>query len=288
MAHEVPHDAPGSAATRAVVLARGLGRRMRVAPEAGAPATALAAAQRAAAESGVKGMIPIGRPFLDYLLGELADAGFTDACLVIGPEHDAVRDYYTAQAPPRRIRVHFAEQAEPLGTADAVLAAEELVGGEPFVVLNSDNHYPASVLARLRTALPPALIGFDPEGLGAAHGGNVPPERVNAFALLGVGADGSLRTIIEKPDGAARHALGRPLHVSMNCWLFTPEIFDACRSIGLSERGELELPHAVQWLVDRRGAHFTVLSARVPVLDLSTRADIPAVAALLAGRDPCP
>src|SRR5688572_7796745 len=123
--------------TKAVVLARGLGTRMR-APDPSAPLDADASA---IADSGLKAMIPVGRPFLDYVLSALADAGFTDACLVIGPEHSAVREHYNGAAKPARIRVHFAVQEKPLGTADAVLAAEQFVGVDPFVVINSDNYY---------------------------------------------------------------------------------------------------------------------------------------------------
>ena len=100
--------------TRAIILARGLGKRMREQAQGGA---AVDAAQAEAADRGVKAMIPIGRPFLDYVLSALADAGYTEACLVIGPEHDAIRDYYERTAPPRRMRVSFAIQAEPRGTA---------------------------------------------------------------------------------------------------------------------------------------------------------------------------
>ena len=49
---------------KAVILARGLGTRMRKA-DTGA---ALDSAQQAAADSGLKAMIPVGRPFLDYVL----------------------------------------------------------------------------------------------------------------------------------------------------------------------------------------------------------------------------
>jgi len=47
--------------TKAVILARGLGTRMRKADDD----ASLDAAQAAAADSGIKGMIPIGRPFMD-------------------------------------------------------------------------------------------------------------------------------------------------------------------------------------------------------------------------------
>ena len=68
-------------------------------------------------------MIPFRRPFLDYVLSALADAGCTDVCLVIGPEHGVVSDYYGRATCRERVRVRFAIQAEARGTADAVLSA---------------------------------------------------------------------------------------------------------------------------------------------------------------------
>ena len=94
---------------RAVVLARGLGTRMRKE----APGTQLDAAQAAAADKGLKAFIPIGRPFLDYILSGLADAGLTRLCVVIGPEHDVVRHYYGSEVTLTRISVDFAVQEEP-------------------------------------------------------------------------------------------------------------------------------------------------------------------------------
>ncbi len=69
----------------------------------------------------------------------------------------------------------------------------------------------------------------------------------------------------------------------MNCWLLTAEIFDACRRVPSSPRGELELPLAVQYAIDVIGMRVRVLPVDAPVLDLSHRADIPAVAARLGG-----
>jgi glucose-1-phosphate thymidylyltransferase len=100
----------------------------------------LSAAQQEAAASGLKGMMPIGRPFLDYTLSALADAGYREVCLVIGPGHQAVRDYYESLQ-LTRIDLRFAIQQQPRGTADAVAAAEAFAGAEQFLVLNSDNHY---------------------------------------------------------------------------------------------------------------------------------------------------
>src|ERR1051325_368514 len=125
---------------KAVILARGLGTRMRR-DDAISP---LAKDQASAADAGVKAMIPFGRPFLDYVLSGLADAGYRQICLVIGPEHDAIRDYYFDQA-LSRIKLTYAIQHEARGTADAVLAAETFAAGREFVVMNSDNYYPVEV-----------------------------------------------------------------------------------------------------------------------------------------------
>jgi glucose-1-phosphate thymidylyltransferase len=260
---------------KAVVLARGLGTRMR-AQDDGA---VIAREQAAVADQGVKAMIPVGgRPFLDYLLAALTDAGFTDVCLVVGPEHQAIREYYSRTVVPRRMRLSFAIQEIPLGTADAVRAAELFVAEEPFLVLNGDNYYPPEVLAALRRHSPPATVGFARDGL--LHDGQIPPDRIARYALLDVGPDGLLRRVVEKPDEQVAWTL-RDAPVSMNCWLLTPAILNACRRVSPSPRGELELTLAVQYAIDVMGMRVHVVPANAPVLDLSHRADIAAVASRL-------
>lgn len=258
-------------------MARGLGTRMR----RPADGVVLTAEQAAVADTGVKAMIAAGgRPFLDHVLSGLADAGCREVCLVIGPEHQAVRERYTREVQPRRLRIGFAIQPEARGTADAVLAAEDWTAGEPFLVINSDNLYPAPVLAALRREDGPALPGFNRATL--VREGNVPAERIASYALLEI-EHGFLRRIVEKPDPATLRAFGDAAPVSMNCWRFGPDIFAACRAVEPSERGELELPHAVQHAVEHLDMRFRVIPVRAPVLDLSSRGDIPRVAARLAG-----
>ena len=103
-------------------------------------------------------MIPIGRPFLDYVLSALADAGCRDVCLVIGPEHAAVREYNERPGLLQRVRVTFAVQDRPLGTADAILAAERFVGEDRFLVMNADNYYPVDAYVTLREMNEPGLV----------------------------------------------------------------------------------------------------------------------------------
>ncbi len=269
----------GEPLVKAVILARGLGTRMRRADTG----TSLDRAQAAVADSGVKAMIPIGRPFLDYVLSALADAGFRRVCLVIGPEHGAVREYYERTVAPSRLAISFAIQERPLGTADAVAAAAPFAGSDRFLMINSDNYYPVAAFEALCRLGEPGLAVFERDSL--VRDGNVDAARVRQFAIVRMTPGGYLEKIVEKPDAAEIAALGPEVFVSMNCWVFGPAIFAACARIGPSPRGELELTDAVRLSMASLGERYVALPFRAPVLDLSSRSDIAAVAARLSGTE---
>jgi len=264
-----------SVTDKAVILARGLGTRMRR-PEA---SVTLDSQQSAAADAGFKAMMPVGRPFLDYVLSALADAGYRRVCLVVGPEHGAIRDEYARKA--KRLELSFAVQQKPLGTADAVASAAEFAGRDLFLVINSDNYYPPAAMAALRDLSGPGLIGFEREAL--VRDGAIPEERIARFALIEADPDGWLTRIVEKPGAEALAAFGADARISMNCWLFSERIFDSCGRIDLSPRGEYELADAVLDSMKRHGERYRVLPMAAPVLDLSSRADIATVAERLRG-----
>jgi dTDP-glucose pyrophosphorylase len=261
---------------RAVIMARGLGTRMR--REAGE--SELTPEQAAMADTGIKALIPIDRPFLDYVLSAAADAGYRHVCLVIGPEQEAIREYYGGKVVAEKLDFSFACQPEPRGTADAVAAAEAFAGDDPFTVINSDNYYPVEALRALREQSGPAVALFERDAMLT---GNVPESRLKSFSVGKVDESGRLFRIIEKPDEATLASLPRPLWLSMNCWRFGPPIFEACRNIRPSPRGELEIPDAVQYAIDVLGEPFHAVCVRAPVLDLTSRQDVATIGPKLAG-----
>jgi len=264
---------------KAVILARGLGTRMRRADAS----SALDPQQAAIAETGVKALIPMERPFLDYVLTTLADTGYRHVCLVVGPRHDAIRKYYLQEVEVRRLRVDFAVQQEPKGTADAVAAAEKFAGGDSFIMLNSDDYYPPEALRPLNDGNGCSVALFEMKSM--LDGSNISADRLKQFAVGKIDDRGFLERVIEKPNEKTLAAMPRPLWLSMNCWRFNASIFDACRAIKPSPRGELEIPDAVQYTIDVLGQPFPVVTVRAPVLDLSSRQDIAPVAARLAGME---
>jgi dTDP-glucose pyrophosphorylase len=246
--------------------------------DAGVP---LSREQQTAADAGLKAMMPInGRPFLDYALSALADAGIADVALVVAPDHATLRDHYTRAAPPRRVRVDYVVQPEAIGTANAILSARSWIGSDPFLAMNADNLYPADALRDLVGLREPGFPAFDADDL--VRSSNIPVERVRAFALVEVDDEGYLTRIVEKPSGDLPHT-----YVSMNCWRFDERIFEACRDVPRSARGEFELPEAVG-LAAGRGVRFKAVAARGPVLDLSRRADAADVAQRLDAVTPTP
>ncbi len=283
---------------KAVLLARGLGSRMM---QEG-PSTALGASdvtltpdQAAAAAAGAKGLMPIAstalgasgptRPFLDYVLSALADAGVTSVCFVIAPDHNAIRSYYDGAGRPSRLAIDYAVQPAADGTARAVQCARAYADRDPFLVLNSDNLYPASVLRALAEHGGPALPAYAIDSL--VHDSGFPRDRVVGFAAIEVDDRGRLTRIVEKPGSDYYDRMGSRALISMNVWRFDERIFEACRDVPLSQRGEYELPEAVGLAVTR-GEVFQTFLAWGAVLDLSRRSDVAVVNARLAGVEPHP
>ncbi len=279
-------------ATFAVVLARGLGTRLQ--QDDGTP---LAEAQRAAALRGSKPLVPVaGRPLLDYALSALADAGVTDAVLVVAPGDSPLRERYEREYPPTRLRLRFAVQDEPRGTADALLAARDAVcaplgapvdaeGHRHFLMCNADNLYAPAAIRALVELPGPGLIAYEADALLRESG--LDAARVARFALLQLAADGTLAEIVEKPEAGHALLLAPRRWVSMNLWRFRETIFSACAAVAPSSRGELELADAVRAAI-RQGERFVAIPRAEAVLDLTHRRDVAALEERLRGVLPHP
>lgn len=230
------------------------------------PRITLTREQLDVAATGMKALIPLtgGKTLLDLNIENLTAAGFTQFVLVIGPEHAEVRDHCEAL----NVDIKFAIQEKPLGTANAILASEPLIeADELFGVFNSDNLYPTDAVRSLIAANAPAMLAFERGPLVRLS--NIPEERIARFATVEVDDDGNLASIAEKPDTVEPDAL-----VSMNAWLFSSKIFEACRLIGPSERGEFEIADAVKYAIGNMNEKFAAIRTQAGVLDLSSRADI--------------
>ncbi|MEK6910206.1 MAG: nucleotidyltransferase family protein [Nanoarchaeota archaeon] len=272
-----------SGITKAVILAAGLGKRMQQGEAVGIDAKTAQLAGK-----GLKALIPLGdRPFLDYGIDNLIEAGFREICLVVGTHCEEIREYYESKKKTlaeKGVTVAFAYQAEPKGTANAVYSARSFAGNDEFCLVNCDNVYDVEDLRNLRNAESGRCytVGYDKNSL--ARNGNIPRERIERFAVMDVDERMNLKKIVEKPS-ADMLATNPNLLVSMNCFRFTSRIFEACSKIKPHpERKEYELPSAVQYIIDKDLNEFLVIPSKKSVLDLTGKSDIAPVRKLLAGR----
>jgi N-acetyl-alpha-D-muramate 1-phosphate uridylyltransferase len=127
--------------TKAMVLAAGLGLRMR-------PLT----------ETKPKPLIAIaGRPLLDHVLDRLADAGVTEAVVNVHYLPDQIIDHVATRTTPR-VTISD-ERDQVLGTGGGVVKALPLLGEAPFFHVNSDTVWIDGVQSNLRRL----ADAFDPE-----------------------------------------------------------------------------------------------------------------------------
>jgi MurNAc alpha-1-phosphate uridylyltransferase len=129
--------------TKAMVLAAGLGLRMR-------PLT----------EHTPKPLIAVaGRPLLDHVLDKLAETGVTEAVVNVHYLPDQIIGHVAARTRPR-VTISD-ERDQVLGTGGGVVKALPLLGDKPFFHLNSDTVWIDGVrsnLARLAETFDPARM----------------------------------------------------------------------------------------------------------------------------------
>ncbi|OLF17187.1 glucose-1-phosphate thymidylyltransferase [Actinophytocola xanthii] len=226
---------------KALVLAGGAGTRLR-------PITHTSAKQ----------LVPVAnKPILFHVLESIAEVGIVEVGMVVGDTEDEVR---AAVGDGSRfgLAVTYLRQSAPLGLAHAVVIARDYLGDEDFLMFLGDNVVFGGVgpaVERFREHRPDAQLLVtkvaDPSAFGVAE----------------LDGDGRLLRLEEKP------ANPRSDLAMVGVYLFTPAVHTAVGAITPSERGELEITDAVQWLLVA-GADVRVLEISGFWKDTGTVADI--------------
>lgn len=182
-----------------------------------------------------------GRPLLAHVLGTLAPH-VSAYVVVIGYRGTQIRDRVGDSF--EGIPVTYVDQSEPRGLADAIRQAEHVVDGD-FLQLNGDNVLRGNVdqlVEAHRTADADATLLVD----------RVTRERARRGGVLAVDEEGEVEGLVEKPDEPPSRL------ATTGCFAFAPRIFEGCRAVGSSARGEYELTDAIGWLLDNGGTVETV------------------------------
>jgi len=181
-----------------------------------------------------KQLIPVAnKPILFYGLEAMAEAGIKDVGIIVGDTH---RDIKAAVGDGNKwgLKVTYIQQDAPLGIAHAVKLAWNYVGEDKFCVYLGDNI--------LRDGIKGVLQEYDKARSNAmillCHVPN--PQQ---FGVAEVDGMGNVKRLQEKPrEPKSDLAL-------VGVYLFDKRIFQACENIRPSERGELEITDAIQYLL---------------------------------------
>ena len=204
---------------KALVLAGGAGTRLR-------PITHTSAKQ----------LVPVAnKPILFYGLGQIHDAGITDVGIIVGDTADEIREAI-GDGTDLGISATYIPQDEPLGLAHAVLCAADFLGDDDFVMFLGDNLIEGGIGHMVdEFADNDAEAQLLLKRVGDPH----------RFGVAALHDDGTIDYLVEKPtDPPSDLAL-------VGVYLFRRSILDAARSIEPSDRGELEITDAIQWLLDQ-------------------------------------
>jgi mannose-1-phosphate guanylyltransferase len=189
-------DAPACACWQAVVLVGGEGTRLR-------PVTSRLP----------KPILPlVGRPFVGYILENLARHGVERAVFSSGYLSDAIRRTI-GDGDGYGISVRYVVEDEPLGTAGAIRNARPELGDGCLLAFNGD-----------------VLTDVDVTALAAFHAGKgaaatillTPVEDPRRYGLVSLNDDGSVAQFLEKPGS---EQVGAGL-INAGVYVLEPEVLD--------------------------------------------------------------
>ena len=195
-----------------------------------------------------KQLVPIAnKPILFYVVEQMADAGIKDLGVIVGdtaPEIEAA----LGDGSSFGVKITYIHQEAPLGLAHCVVIARDFLGDDEFVMYLGDNMLELrlkDVVDRFygRRAEPLRLN----DALASAPAAQILLARVDDPTMFGVAAldrDGNVQKLVEKPkDPPSNLAL-------TGVYIFDKTVHEAVRAIAPSDRGELEITDAIQWLID--------------------------------------
>jgi NDP-sugar pyrophosphorylase family protein len=276
-----------------------------------APTLLVLAAGMGSRYGGLKQIDPVGpsgETVLDYAVFDAQRAGFGCVVFVIRKDFEGLFREKIGAHYAGLITVDYVFQSldalpsgfvvppgreRPWGTAHAVWCARKAVK-ENFAVINADDFYGADSFAQLAKFLDAArgpsvaMVGFRLANTLSEHGA------VSRGVCVADSA-GALRSITEQTGilagdvGAGKKFSGDEI-VSMNCWGFTPALFDALdvrlreflAARGSDVKAEFYLPAAVSDQIARGAATVRVLPTLGAWFGVTYREDKPRVTAAIA------
>ncbi|MFK7742609.1 MAG: sugar phosphate nucleotidyltransferase [Planctomycetota bacterium] len=178
-----------------------------------------------------KHLLPVfDQPMIYYPIQCLVNAGVTDVLVVTGGNYAGHFLQLLRNGADFGLRqLRYAYQEGEGGIADALKLAEEFADGEPICVVLGDNIVERSIKGAADDFREQVKNGGGAKILlKEVHD----PER---FGVATVKDDGKVEKIVEKPKDPETNL------AVIGIYMYGAEVFDICRTLKPSDRGELEI-----------------------------------------------
>jgi glucose-1-phosphate thymidylyltransferase/glucose-1-phosphate adenylyltransferase len=274
-----------------LILAGGMSSRMKRQSEGNSDLDPKLIEQANTLPKSMIGLGKNGRPFLDYVLYNAAQAGVKEVILLLNPKDTVSQPHYEKLIQEGKswgLKIGFARQlipedrVKPLGTTDAI---EQALNQFPawknsrFIVCNGDNLYPVTAFKLLLDeTYPNAMLDWDTDGYDEA--------RVRNCAIIKKDSAGYLIDLLEKPNDEEWAEITKTMPrigISWNIFAFTSaDLIPFLEKTPLHPvRNEKEIPVTVRmWANENPKGIYTIQIADV-LPDLTSKSDIAEVQALL-------
>lgn len=181
-----------------------------------------------------KALIEVNRkPLLSHCIEAIPEQYVSKFVVVTGYKGNQIRDHYGDEY--RGTQIVYTEQDELLGLADAILTTESHIDG-PFLVINGDNVLRGDLTNLIQSHA-------QSETVATLLVEDVSRDIAKTRGVVIFDENGEMAGYVEKPDDPPS------TRASAGVFAFNPVIFDACRVITPSDRGEYELTDAIDLLI---------------------------------------
>ena len=182
----------------ALILAGGLGKRLR-----------------SAYAAGPKALAPVGtRPFLDYLLFWLRTQGVKDVILCVGYKRSQIQRH-VGSGRKWGLRIRYSIETKLLGTGGAVKKAGRMVRGDRLFVINGDTFLDVNLSK---------MSAFHRNQKAWATLAVAKVADASRFGTLRLDSRGRITSFLEKNPSDADNSASSPLRINGGVYLFEKKI----------------------------------------------------------------